>query len=513
MAALVIAPGQPVYAQAQIFEKMLMPGPLVQGHAEFEQNCDACHTSFAKDSQTALCLDCHELVAQDLDDSVGFHGKDPRVGGKDCVDCHTEHEGRNGVISPLTNSSFRHEFTDFPLEGSHRVTACVECHEKDKPRREAEGECVACHLENDAHDGTLGEDCAQCHSPESWKENTFNHAETTEFPLEGGHGQVSCVACHGAAVHKDTPSECVSCHVQDDTHSGVNGNECQGCHVPEKWDVVRFDHTTDGKWELLGKHREVACELCHTVTLTEPKLETTCVSCHGSDDAHQGKNGAECQECHNNESWKESQFDHAVDTEFPLNGTHRELQCEACHRGAMDEGLDMTCASCHLNADVHEGSLESGCENCHNDEGWLAGIRFDHDMSAFPLIGTHAIAPCETCHVDKRFRDTTSGCVDCHLKDDAHEGSLGDQCMSCHNPNGWAFWNFDHNTQTDFVLEGTHETVTCQSCHSSEKIGTRESPRNCGVCHKRDDVHRGRFGRNCEQCHGNTSFSEVRRLQ
>jgi hypothetical protein len=283
--------------------------------------------------------------------------------------------------------------------------------------------------------------------------------------------------------------------------------------VAEDWDTVTFDHTTDGKWELLGKHMEAACNLCHTVSLTEPKLETGCVTCHGSDDSHQGKNGSECQECHNNDSWKESRFDHTVDTEFPLHGTHEKLSCEACHRGAMDEELEKACSSCHLNSDVHQGSLEEGCENCHSDLGWLAGIRFDHDMSSFPLIGSHAVAPCETCHVDKRFRETDSACVDCHRNDDEHQGSLGEQCSTCHNPNGWAFWTFDHNTQTEFALEGSHETVTCQACHSSENFGTRDTPRNCGSCHRKDDFHRGRFGRNCAQCHDSTSFSEVRRLQ
>ena len=510
MAAMYVPPS----AHAQILERMLMPGPLVQGHAEFEKDCSACHTSFSKENQTGLCLDCHEDVAKDVDAKTGFHGRNPRISGRECVNCHTEHDGRNGIISPVTNSSFRHEFTDFPLEGAHLSTACDECHVSDKPRREALHECVDCHRTRDAHDGRLGEDCAQCHGPEDWQQSLFDHGVDTDFRLEGGHAQVSCVGCHGAETHEDTPSECVSCHLRDDTHAGVNGRECQRCHATEEWKTVKFDHTRDGHWELLGKHADVSCNFCHTVSLTNPDLKNSeCVTCHRSDDAHQGKNGEICQDCHGNASWKESKFDHTVSTEFPLRGTHEQLQCVACHRGSMNEELPVTCFGCHQNSDVHQGSEGERCESCHNDQGWLGGIRFDHDLSSFPLIGYHAVVPCEACHLDKRFNDTAAGCMDCHSRSDVHRGSLGDQCGTCHNPNGWGFWTFDHTTQTDFVLADAHEGLACVMCHSAEGNGAWETSSDCGSCHRKNDKHDGRFGKNCSQCHNSISFSEVRRMQ
>jgi hypothetical protein len=513
LAVLITALHLPLPGQSQVLERMLMPGPLVQGHAEFEKDCGLCHSNFSSEKQTALCLDCHEDIAKDLDSKTGFHGRNTSVQDRQCADCHTEHEGRDGIISPVTNSSFRHDSTNFPLEGAHLTTACDECHVAGKPRRDAEETCVACHREQDAHDGRLGEDCAQCHSPQSWRDSLFNHAEKTDFPLEGGHAMVTCVGCHGAANHEDASPECVSCHLRDDVHAGVNGRECQQCHKPEEWKNVTFDHATDGKWALLGKHMEVACNLCHTMSLTEPKLETTCVSCHRSDDAHQGKNGEACEDCHNNDSWTENDFDHAEDTDFPLRGTHEKLQCVACHRGSMDEELPVACVSCHKNADIHQESLGDRCESCHSDLGWLVELRFDHDLTTFPLVGSHAVAPCETCHFDKRYHDTGSGCIDCHAKDDDHQGSLGEQCASCHNPNGWAFWTFDHDTQTEFLLQGAHKELACNSCHAPGGPAAEDMARICQVCHRKDDVHRGRFGKNCGQCHTNDSFSEVRRLQ
>lgn len=501
----------PRVADAQILERLIMPGPVVEGHAEFEQDCEKCHTSFKKASQSGLCRDCHEAISQDLDKGMGLHGRNPRIGERECVDCHTEHEGRNGIISPVTSGSFRHDQTDFMLEGAHAGTDCAECHLPGKPRREAPGQCIGCHKEDDAHDGRLGEDCAQCHTPEAWQKNVFDHAAQTEFALEGAHAQVSCVGCHGAETHEDTPSECVACHARDDVHAGVNGEQCQQCHGTEGWSEVKFDHERDGRWPLLGKHAEVGCELCHTVSLTEPKLEAACVSCHRSDDVHLGKNGTQCQDCHGNDDWRESRFDHAK-TDFALRGKHQDVPCVACHRGSVEDELPLACVGCHEGGDVHRRSLGERCELCHGEEGWLASVRFDHDLSNFPLIGHHAVVSCEQCHADQRYRETSQACVDCHGQDDSHQGSLGDQCQGCHNPNGWGYWTFDHATQTDFPLENAHAEVACRQCHRPGGDGTWVTPRDCGSCHRKDDRHQDRFGRDCGRCHTTASFGDVRRL-
>ena len=50
-------------------EKLVMPGPVISGHAKFEADCRGCHAAFAKTRQNTLCLDCHEDIARDL------HGK------------------------------------------------------------------------------------------------------------------------------------------------------------------------------------------------------------------------------------------------------------------------------------------------------------------------------------------------------------------------------------------------------------------------------------------------------
>ena len=46
-------------AAAIDLEKILMPGPVIRGHADVEAECGRCHAPFAKQAQDPLCLACH----------------------------------------------------------------------------------------------------------------------------------------------------------------------------------------------------------------------------------------------------------------------------------------------------------------------------------------------------------------------------------------------------------------------------------------------------------------------
>jgi hypothetical protein len=118
----------------------------------------------------------------------------------------------------------------------------------------------------------------------------------------------------------------------------------------------------------------------------------------------------------------------------------------------------------------------------------------------------HATTPCEECHLTPRYRDTTSECVSCHNSEDVHESRLGPNCGLCHNPNGWAFWQFDHNSQTDYRLDGAHIGLDCRACHKEVVEQLISLPTACFNCHRKDDVHRRSFGKRCERCHGTDSF-------
>ena len=313
----------------------------------------------------------------------------------------------------------------------------------------------------------MGKDCAGCHTSKTWSGTAFDHAKT-KFPLTGAHAKVQCIACHPSERYKETLVACISCHGLRDVHHGAFGDKCDQCHVSTAWKTAKFDHAkTD--FPLRGRHGALACALCHTPTMKTAKLGTACIDCHQAGDVHKGVNGPGCHDCHGEVLWKTVSFNHDKDTKFSLRGGHKEAPCKACHKADPKKvKLQTACASCHGDADPHKTQLGSACAACHNEASWTDQVRFDHDLSGFPLLGLHAAAPCEACHVTAAFKDAGAGCTDCHLADDAHEGALGPSCAKCYNPNGWAFWRFDHGTQTDFALQGAHEDLACKACHRQD---------------------------------------------
>ncbi len=94
-----------------------MPGPVIEAHAEYEQECDQCHDTSDKDKQGQLCMSCHEHenILDDLSNKTGFHGRLSAAEKTDCKHCHTEHIGRDAKIIVLNASTFDHHKTDFPL--------------------------------------------------------------------------------------------------------------------------------------------------------------------------------------------------------------------------------------------------------------------------------------------------------------------------------------------------------------------------------------------------------------
>ena len=148
-------------------------------------------------------------------------------------------------------------------------------------------------------------------------------------------------------------------------------------------------------------------------------------------------------------------------------------------------------------------------------------------MVSFPLLGAHAEVACDDCHQSAAFHDAGTDCAACHASDDPHRGTFGEQCDACHNPSTWQSWQFDHDTQTGFLLSGAHATVACEGCHADpakerlskdffgiDLFGNDRTTRSgeCIACHRREDKHSGRFGKNCGSCHNTSSFSQIEGL-
>jgi Cytochrome c7 and related cytochrome c len=525
----------PAFALANVSE-LVMPGPVIEGHANIEGTCTRCHDLLSHEQQRALCLDCHNPVAADIEGKLGFHGKNPAVDKAECRTCHTDHKGRNSDILLLDVETFDHRLTDFELKGAHQKVECIRCHnpallkselfnrpEQDKPvvdkYRNAPVQCVDCHQQVEPHKGALGKRCQDCHQPEHWDKYRFDHKQT-DFQLEGAHQQVSCNLCHPNQRWKEVPTNCYACHRLNDNHAGRFGEKCESCHSPrgseldrkgEKqsaWAEVAFDHSkTD--FPLHDKHRKVQCVSCHTGQIGVEKPPKDCISCHQTEDPHRGRFGQQCQKCHQTTGWEKAEFNHDK-TDFPLTDQHAKVTCSTCHTGPSDgKKLSLNCYSCHQLDDAHSGQQGQDCASCHSPRGWREEVQFEHGLSRFPLIGMHAVAPCEACHQDTSFKDVERDCISCHKDDDDHQQRLGSECASCHNPNGWDLWQFEHNIKSSFQFDGKHEALACLACHDEPVKGKINIGESCANCHSKDDPHSGNFGRNCERCHSTEGFDKL----
>lgn len=502
-----------VPAGAQTIERLVMPGKLIEAHAELEDDCGECHKAFKRANQRSLCLDCHEEIAADIRAPSGFHGRSDKAREWPCASCHTDHEGRDADIVELDEEAFDHRLTDFDLDGKHADAACGDCHAADAKHRDAPSECIDCHEEDNVHEQFMGTACGDCHDSTSWETAEFDH-DTTGYRLLGQHAETACLDCHEDRTFQGAPTTCYGCHEADDVHEGRSGRECDKCHNPTDWADTSFNHERDTEFALDGGHALLACGDCHSEDPFADQLETACVACHLEDDDHDGHFGPQCDVCHTATAWPEVVFDHDRDTDYALNGAHESIACEDCHVEPIFEvPLQTGCYDCHEDDDPHSGQEGTQCQDCHNETAWQDEVFFDHDLTRFPLLGAHRETECEGCHETHAFTDAPTACADCHRDDDPHDGRFHDDCAACHSPVDWERWYFDHDTQTDFVLDGAHETVACNDCHRQSLDTLARLGGRCSDCHRADDVHDGEFGDDCGRCHSAESFRDVRTIQ
>lgn len=497
--------------------------PLIGAHARIE--CSQCHKleTFASPPPAVQRVRYHPL-----DTSCAKCHTDPHQGrlGSDCTSCHTTENWR------IVSRAF-HKTVKFPLEGAHLSVACESCHlngvTKGTPTR-----CYDCHWirrQDDLYRTKLGIECAVCHSTTSWTGGKFDHAVQAHVPLNGSHKVLSCDSCHQSGAFTPGEVQCISCHQEDYNNTTAPNHRaagypttCQGCHNPgdNTWHTRAINHNQI--FPLVGRHAQITCDQCHKNGVFQG-TPRNCVGCHKQDyDRTTSPNHAAsgfpttCDSCHKSTDpdWNRAKFNH--DNVFPLVGTHKTLDCSACHKNGVYRGTPRDCYGCHKTAydntkdPNHKSSgFSTNCESCHKatDPNW--NTTFNHD-SIFPLVGTHKNIPCSACHKNGKYQGTPSTCYGCHKVDydstrEPNHVSAGfpTTCQNCHNPSD-PNWNngFDHNKV--FPLVGQHRTITCDACHKNGRY--QGTPRTCYGCHKADyDATRSPnhvsagFPTNCEACH------------
>lgn len=219
-------------------------------HADIE--CRACHGSDRKQlgplpatplgKATFLfkvteveCSTCH------LDPHKGrFASGGARPKERGCVACHDARAFRPSIADVPAHSTF-----GFALEGAHRATACVECHEEMKlvpgARRSSlvrsgssfgelrfetkKKECTDCHQTPHGDQFDARKDrgrCEACHTVEAFAPaGRFNHDRDASFALKGAHEGVPCNQCHPtdlksgnpkSLIYRPVSAKCESCH-------------------------------------------------------------------------------------------------------------------------------------------------------------------------------------------------------------------------------------------------------------------------------------------------------------
>ena len=387
-------------------------------------------------------------------------------------------------------------------------------------------------------------------------------AQISPGPLARAHqslnGSNNCTTCHKLSAGQPT-FKCLECHTEIAArlaaHGGLHASYklepgsqgCVRCHSDHngedfqivKWNPSTFEHKQTG-YALEGKHAGLACNKCHSaehvgagdralikvkdLSKTFLGVSEACATCHK--DPHQGRLGANCQQCHNFVDWKSvatiKQFDHSK-TRYPLTGMHAQVNCEKCHTPGADgkpryAGIPFgQCADCHT--DIHHGSFKQSCQSCHTTGGWKkisAGLNqnFDHSKTKYPLLGKHVQVECVQCHAKGDFKKEVAfaKCSDCHMPD-PHKGQFtkragGSECAGCHTVEGFKPSTFgvkEHATSA-YPLQAKHAEVKCEQCHIPKGKDTvfKVKFQQCTDCHS--DRHASQFAaapwlNRCDQCH------------
>lgn len=490
-----------------------------------ELDCRSCHASLIFNEARMDCNACH----------IDVHNQ---TVGLTCNRCHTT---QSWIVDNITEI---HERTSFPLTGVHQSVNCNLCHKSETNNRfnPIGFNCIDCHRADydktrnpDHNKNRFATDCSGCHNlvDPDWKTDRVEHSF---FPLTNAHQISDCKACHKSELLSDISAACVSCHKPAFDGSGNPNHraarlpeDCAACHTTQPgWRPARFE-AHDAYFSIYsGKHDKKwkECMDCHQNSSNYSEFR--CTNCHLKPETDQDhdKVGSyiyqdnACLACHPNGDADQT-FNHD-NTQFPLTGAHRGLECLKCHAGGF-KGTSSVCASCHQadfdgSADPNHKSLglSNDCASCHStDPGW-SPARFDIHNQFYVLEGAHSriATDCKACHATG-YNNTPNTCVGCHQADfdntkdpDHRSAQFPNDCASCHSQSSWIPSTFDHDSRYFPIFSGKHknEWMQCLECHKNPSDYKQFSCISCHLNPETDEKHRGVGGYQyqdqlCLACH------------
>ncbi len=426
-------------------------GFILNSHYQELFSCTQCHLEKFSNFSEIICEECHQAEAPSIMvEHLQFFGTG-------CLACH------DGIES--YGEDFDHNKNTFSLFGSHAEIKCNQCHVNARTIEDLKAldqNCSDCHGDEDVHLGYLGQKCEECHTPTRWEKTSFSHDSTGWF-LDGGHKNALCLDCHLDPTYLGASTDCVSCHLEEDKHEGIYGQNCELCHNTDSWTTIDFDHVSD-----FAKN----CEGCHFVDSPEPHYLGQCSACHGTDawlpatfdhnvaeatnclECHLGNSpiphyAGQCSACHVVEAWLPATFNHLIagatdcmnchSSDSPSN--HYSGQCSACHYDTVWKpaffnhsfSWAQNCSACHNNI-LPSNHFVGQCSTCHSTTTWKPAS-FSH---TFPLNHEGANNNCVLCHPGDNYQSYTCyGCHEHNALDIAEKHIKHDipnfaNCMECH---------------------------------------------------------------------------------
>lgn len=386
----------------------------------------------------------------------------------------------------VTDSSFDHTKTGFPLTGVHTRERCESCHLngifKGTPR-----DCDSCHTSGSrfAQSNTVKparhipttQSCESCHSTQGFSGARFSHA---------GVQPGTCSSCHNGSLAPGKPSG----HIQTQA-------ACDSCHRSSAWlPAAGFDHVN----VVPG-----TCATCHNGSRATGKSSThipvgaqSCDACHRSFGAWrpsafnhtQGVVTNQCASCHSG-SFPPADGRGVRHIPYQTVASVGSANCDTCHKAGF---ASWTPARFHANA-----SVSAQCGTCHSGSFPPA--------TGKPATPVHnGVTTCEACHksttswasakVDHATFSTATNCSSCHNgstatgKPTTHIPVTSTNCLGCHTTSTWQPSRFNH-TQVAVANQ-------CSTCHSGSfppadgrparhipyQTLTGAAISNCDTCHK-----------------------------
>jgi len=211
-----------------------------------------------------------------------------------------------------------------------------------------------------------------------------------------------------------------------------------------------------------------------------------------------------CATCH---SEKDAAFDKTFHGRKSLSNPKLEKSCESCHgAGSLHaEGGDPALI---LNPKKVDSATTAGlCMTCHKDKAlmmWKTGAHATNEVSCTQCHNIH-----ETTNRKSLAKGGTETCYTCHKQQKADmrlsshhpvpEGKM--TCVSCHNPHGGIEGNLKSDSKQEtcikchgdkagpFAYEHPPVTDDCMNCHkphgsSTERLLKQNMPNLCLSCHR-----------------------------